>query len=731
MVEKQLRGVLGISLLSLMTGACTEATPSEKPRDAVEKTSSTARLDGLQVVAAEPDGVPTFISGPLGAAPTEAGAVQSIQAAQLRPVLEGAAPLFRLKPDDLYLKKAYVGFDGDAHFRYGVRRNGIDVLGGELRLHARNGAVFAANTNARGDLLAPERATVSPEAAATAAKVDRSSPPGATATGEPRLVYWRDGDQLVLAYEVRLRGTDADGGPLDDSVLVNARNGDVFERLSHIQAALNRRVYDGDGGPSRSEGEPPVANPLVNIAYDHLGAVYRCYSELFGRDSYDNAGARLTSTVYHRDHYVNIFWDGVQLVMGDGGGVTPALLARAVDVMAHEVTHGVTDTESDLIYSGESGGLNESISDIFGAVCEWHSKGKVVDANTWLFGEDVWTPDIPGDAIRYMHNPKLDGVSLDAYSEYSSGTEVHFSSGIPNLAFYLLSQGGLHPRIPNELPVTGIGIEKAARIFYKANVDLLLPSSNFQAAKTATEQAAFQLGYDSATITSVTRSWLAVQVGIPHDPPFGEEMEKDAPVQLSGPRGGQHRFFVEVPEGVRDLRFTLTGGTGDADLYVRFNSVPTTTLYDCRPFKSGNEEECLFPAPAQGKWWAMVNGFSAYANVTLKVTWTGGYVVLQPGVQVFGLSGVAGSSQVFTVQIPERADGGTRNVHARLRGSGNADLYVQRAAAPTPSAYDCRGLNEHSTENCNLNGAEPGKYYVEVFGAKGGYSDGSLIVTYD
>jgi vibriolysin len=330
-----------------------------------------------------------------------------------------------------------------------------------------------------------------------------------------------------------------------------------------------------------------------------------------------------------------------------------------------------------------------------------------------------------------MHNPKLDGVSLDAYSEYSSGTEVHYSSGIPNLAFYLLSQGGLHPRLPNQLPVTGIGIEKAARIFYKANVDLLLPSSNFQAAKTATEQAAFQLGYDSATITSVTRSWLAVQVGIPHDPPFGEEMEKDAPVQLSGPRGGQHRFFVEVPEGVRDLRFTLTGGTGDADLYVRFNSVPTTTLYDCRPFKSGNEEECLFPAPAQGKWWAMVNGFSAYANVTLKVTWTGGYVVLQPGVQVSGLSGVAGSSQVFTVQIPERENGGTRNVHARLRGSGNADLYVQRAAAPTPSAYDCRGLNEHSTENCNLNGAEPGKYYVEVFGAKGGYSDGSLIVTYD
>ncbi|MCY1020324.1 M4 family metallopeptidase [Pyxidicoccus sp. MSG2] len=730
MVEKRLRGVLGISLLSLMTGACTEATPSEKPRDAVGKTSSTARLDGLQVVAAEPDGVPTFINGPLGAVPTETGAVHSIQAAQLRPVLEGAAPLFRLKPDDLYLKKAYVGFDGDAHFRYGVRRNGIDVLGGELRLHARNGAVFAANTNARGDLLAPERATVAPEAAVTAAKLDRSSPPGATATGEPRLVYWRDGDQLVLAYEVRVQGTGADGAPLDDSVLVNARNGDVFERLPHIHSALYRRVYDGDGGPGRIEGDPPVANPLVNIAYDHLGTVYRCYNELFGRDSYDNAGAHLISTVYHRNHYVNIYWDGTQLVLGDGGGVTPAHLAGAVDVMAHEVTHGVTETESDLLYSGESGGLNESISDIFGAVCEWHSKGKVVDANTWLFGEDVWTPDIPGDAIRYMHNPKLDGNSLDNYFEYLAGADVHFSSGIPNLAFYLLSQGGLHPRIPNQSPVTGIGIEKAARIFYKANVDLLLPSSNFQDAKNATEQAAFQLGYDSETLTSVTRAWWAVKVGVPHVPP-DSELEKDVPVQLSGAQGRKFWFFTAVPEGVRDLKYTLTGGTGDADLYVRFNTAPTTTLYDCRPYKSGNEEECLFPAPAQGSWWVMVNGFSAYADVTLKVTWKGGYVPLQPGVEVTGLSGAAGSSRVFTVQIPEREDGGTRNIHARLRGSGNADLYVQRAAAPTPSAYDCRGIKEHSTENCDLNGAEPGRYYVEVFGAKGGYSDGSLIVTYD
>ena len=727
MVEKRLRGVLGMAWLSLMTGACTESSTP-----AAEKSSSTARLDGLQVVTADPDGVPTFINGPLGAVPTEAGAVHSIQASQLRPVLEHVAPLFRLSPDDLYLKKAYVGFDGDAHFRYGVRRHGIEVLGGELRLHARNGAVFAVNTNARGDLLAPARASITSDAAIAAATADRDSPVGATASGQPPLIYWRDGDQLVLAYDVRVQGTGADGAPVDDSVLVNARNGDVFERLPRIQAALHRRVTDGNGGPGRVEGEAPVANPLVNIAYDHLGAVYRCYNELFGRDSYDDAGAHLVSTVYENSTFSNIFWDGTKLVISSGGGVTPPLLARAVDVVAHEVTHGVTASSSGLIYSGESGGLNESISDIFGAVCEWHSRGKVVDANTWLFGEDIWTPEIPGDAIRYMHNPKLDGSSLDVYSEYSSGTDVHFSSGISNLAFYLLSQGGVHPRIPAPAPVAGIGIEKAARIVYKANVDLLLPSSNFQAMKTATEQASAQLGYDTATGTSVRDAWLAVGVGVPTIPPEETVLEKDVPLtNLAGARSGKQYFKVSVPEGATGLTFTLSGGTGDADLYVRHGGAPTTTSYDCRPYRTGNNESCTFAAPAEGDWYVMLNGFSAYSGVSLVVTWTGGYVRLEPGVQVAGLSGAAGTSQVFTVQVPERADGGDRNVHVRLRGTGNADLYVQRASVPSFSAYDCRGMNEHATENCNLNGFAPGRYYVQVFGVKGGYSEGSLVVTVD
>lgn len=737
MVEKRLRSVLGISLLSLMVAACTEAPPPGKSRDAAGAKASSA-LDGLQVVAVDEAAVPTFITGPLGGAPAGVDAVTSVQAGQLVPVVERVAPLFRLSPGDLYLKKAYVGFDGDAHFRYGVRRGGIDVYGGELRLHARDGAFFAANTNVRGDLLAPDKASVAPEAAIAVAKADRASPAGATVGGEPRLVYWREGEQLVLAYDVRVKGERADGTPVDDSVLVNASNGDAFIRISHIHSALFRRVYDGGnqtplpGVPSRTEGDPPVADPIVNFAYDNMGSVYDCFHGLYGRDSYDNAGAPLISTVHHRVNYVNAYWDGTQLIFGDGDGTQASELARAVDLTAHELAHAVTDASSGLIYSGESGGLNESLSDVAGAVCEWYSKGKVVDANTWLIGEEVWTPDIPGDALRYMHDPKLDGFSLDHYSEYASGVDVHYSSGISNLAFYLLSQGGNHPRVALPQPVVGIGIEKAARIFYKMNEDLLLPSSNFNSAKTAAEQASVQLGCDAATTGSVTEAWKAVGVGVDTGPHNMPPLEKDVPITgLSGVPGSKRYFGVRVPEGARDLTFTLSGGTGDADLYVRRGFAPTTTLYDCRPFRTGNNETCAFSEPGDGFWYVMLNGYNSYSGVTLLVTWKGGYVVLTPGVEVTGLAGEAGSSQVFTVEIPERENGGTRSVHVRLQGTGNADLYVQRASVPSFFSYDFRGVNEHSTETCNLNGVEPGRYYIQVYGAKGGFTNGSLIATFN
>jgi vibriolysin len=741
-MQKRVRGALGVAALSFLVGACNETAPAAGAKTS-ETGGRTQRLEnGASVIETDKAGAPTFIGGDLGTLPVvEAAAPESLQAAQLAPVVSTVAPLLRLEPGNLSLKKAYKDAQGDVHYRFNVSHNGIPVFGGELRLHARDGKVFAANTNVRNDLRATEKPSIPGEAAVAAAAADRETLEGAVTHPETELVYWRDGDELRLMYKLEQTGEKPDGTPVRDIILVDARNGDVQLRIPTIKEALNRRMHDGltlttlPGPIARVEGQAPVADPVVNTNYDHLGTVYACYNTLFGRDSFNNAGATLISTVHHRVRYVNAFWNGTQMVYGDGDGVTATNLANSLDVTAHELTHAVTDFESDLIYSGESGGLNESMSDVFGAVCEWFGNGRgPVSPRQWLIGDDVWTPNVPNDALRYMNNPTLDGTSLDYYPEYTSGTGVHFSSGISNLAFYLLSEGGTHPRGKTTQVVAGIGIERAARIFYKANVDLLLPSSTFENAKTATEQAAAQLGYDAATIASVGNAWKAVGVGVPIPPPESRPLEKDRPVSgLSGTRNSKVYFSVEVPEGATDLRFSMSGGTGDADLYVRYNSAPTTTQYNCRPFSSGNNETCTFPTPAEGTWYVMINGFSAYSGVSLVVTWKGGFIRIEPNVEITGLSGAAGSSQVFTVIIPERQDNpaGTRNVHVRLRGTGNADLYTQRAAAPNAFTYDCRGVNEHSTENCNLNNFAPGKYYIQVFGAKGGFTDGSLIVTFN
>ncbi|WP_163992112.1 M4 family metallopeptidase [Pyxidicoccus caerfyrddinensis] len=739
-MQNRVRGALGVAALSFLVGACNEAAPAAGAK-APESGSRSQRLEnGVNVIETDASGAPSFIGGDLGTLPViDTVGAESLQAPQLASVIATVAPLLKLDPADLSFTKAYKDPQGDVHYRYDVTRQGLPVYGGELRLHARDGKVFAANTNVRSDLKAADKASIPAEAALAAAAADRDTLAGSVTSPETELVYFRDGDELRLMYKLEQTGERPDGTPVRDILLVDAQKGDVQVRIPTIKEALNRRLHNLNhlttlpGPVARTEGQAPVADPVINTNYNHLGTVYSCYSSLFGRDSLDNAGGILISSVHYSNNYVNAFWNGTQMVYGDGDGVNASNLANSLDVTAHELTHAVTDNESDLIYSGESGGLNESMSDIFGAVCEWYGDGSgAVSPRHWLVGDDVWTPSIPNDALRYMNDPVLDGSSLDYYPNYSSGVDVHYSSGISNLAFYLLSQGGTHPRGKTTQVVAGIGIEKAARIFYKANADILLASSNFEAAKTATEQAATQLGYDAATVTSVGNAWKAVGVGVPIPPPVNTPMQKGVPVTgLSGARNAKVYFSVVVPEGAKNLKFTMSGGTGDADLYVRYNNAPTSTSYDCRPYTGGNNETCTFAAPAQGTWYAMLNGFSAYSGVSLVVTWEGGYLPIEPNVQISDLSGAAGSSQVFTVQIPERTTGGTRNIHVQLRGTGNADLYVQRASVPSFSAYDCRGVNEHSTENCNLNGFEPGKYYVHVFGAKGGFTDGTLIVKFN
>lgn len=227
------------------------------------------------------------------------------------------------------------------------------------------------------------------------------------------------------------------------------------------------------------------------------------YFDNWGRKGIFNDGKGTLSKVHYGINYSNAFWDGSTMTYGDGDGVefTPLV---SLDVAGHEMTHGVTQSVAGLVYSGQSGGLNEAMSDIFGTMVEfyafYHGTATTPD---YLIGEDIYTPAISGDALRYMNDPTRDGVSIDNFQNYKDGINVHYSSGIANKAFYLLSE---------DVNI-GIGNEKAANIFFRALDVYMVPSETFSQARTHTIQAAKDLyGITSPEVTSVGQAWTAVGV---------------------------------------------------------------------------------------------------------------------------------------------------------------------------------------------------------------------------
>lgn len=536
-------GVLGVALL---VAACTTTTEEETEEVVTSRddiTTAMAALPEAKIVAVDDDGVPTFLAGDLGSTPQ---GLRSTTGADLAPVLANVTPVFRTSPDKLSFRQSATDTMGDLHYRFGGLRKGKDVIGAELLVHVRAGKVYAANGNVRDDLAEPPAAQLEAEVAAQAARSASGKIKGAKARVTGKLSYFQDGAKLQLVHPIEVTGEEADGTPVRDTVLVNAADGSIALRTPHIYTAKKRELHDSrntsttPGATVRTEGQAPVSDPVVNDNYDRLGATYDCYKELFGRDSYDNNGAKLVSSVHYSRNYVNAYWNGTQMVYGDGDGQEASNLGESMDVTAHELTHAVTERTSNLTYSGQSGGLNEGISDIFGATCDWYFMGKgAVNPIIWVIGHDVWTPNGPSDdGLRYMNNPHKDGASIDYAPDYA-GQDVHYTSGVPNLVFYLMAMGGKHPRNKTNIQVTGIGIEKAAKVFYRANTTIFTSSTNYASAKTACEQAASQLGLSADEIASVTAAWNAVGVGTPPGGTGGSSSSSSS--STSGSTGGSCR----------------------------------------------------------------------------------------------------------------------------------------------------------------------------------------------
>jgi vibriolysin len=717
------------------------ATPYSAPADVARALGA---LPSVDVVQSTSDGIPTFLRGNLGQAPQLSLSALSSTELTMRPVLAPALAALRVRPAALRLRKVNVDAMGNQHLRYKLTHQGMDVIGGDLVVHVDGkGRVFAINGTARGDMPASLGSKDIGEGAVHPVVVADPRFAGMATTAPRKVFFATPQGPIYMAYETVVTGLRGQE-PVRDKVYVDVDSGAILGVHPQIFFAESRKVYSANNGTTlpgtlkRSEGQAANSDTDVNAAYDGTGATYEAYKAFWNRDSYNNAGAALISSVHYSNNYCNAYWDGSQMVYGDGNVSQNCLpLARAQDVTAHELTHAVTENESGLVYSGESGGLNEAMSDIFGAFTEAYVDGGktgtlAVSADTWKIGEDILPP-----ALRYMNDPAADGVSKDYYVSGVGNVDVHYSSGIANLAFYLLSQGGTHPRGKSSINVTGVGMAKAIRIFYEANVNILTSSANFLAAGNASVQAAINLGYTVAEQTSVANAWQAVGVPVPTPGGGGggggsdTVLSNGVPVSgLSGATGSQTFFKIDVPAGQSTLTITMSGGSGDADLYTKLGAKPTLSTYDCRPYQTGNAESCTVTAPAAGTYYVLLNGYAAYSGVTLVATYSGGGgggggdPLLTNG-QAITISGASGSAQYWRINTPA---GKTLTV-TMSGGTGDADLYTRFGSRPTTTTYLCRPYKAGNAETCTVTSTSAGDYYIMVRGYSA-FSGVSLKASY-
>ncbi|GAA3237352.1 M4 family metallopeptidase [Actinocorallia longicatena] len=292
-----------------------------------------------------------------------------------------------------------------------------------------------------------------------------------------------------------------------------AGNGVRDEPNRTIKDAGHREDLPGD--TVRIEGGDPTGDATADRAYDWLGVTFRFYEDVYDRNSIDNAGMSMISTVHYGTGYDNAFWNGEQMVYGDGDGVLFTDFTGPLDVTGHELTHGVTQHTAGLAYYGQSGALNESMSDVFGSLIKQYHLGHTADQADWLIGEGLLAPSVNGVALRSMKapgtayddpelgkDPQPDNMS-DYVRTHSDNGGVHINSGIPNKAFYLAS-----------VELGGSSWERAGQIWFDTLTGgEVFPDANFEDFAAVTlKAAANRYGAGSAEHSAVQNAWSGVGV---------------------------------------------------------------------------------------------------------------------------------------------------------------------------------------------------------------------------
>jgi Zn-dependent metalloprotease len=464
--------------------------------------------------------------------------------------------------DQVAVRDVIVDADGAEHVRFDRSHRGLRVIGGDFVSHADGKGGFRGFSASLREPLAALSVTpaLAPERAAALA---RTAVPGSVTVDSVELVINAHERAPALAYDVHMSGMLPDQTPTEPHVIIDARTGavqDVWDEV-HTASGTGHTLYSGAvtietnpissgfemrdltrangfrttnmnnqtfGGSTYTDSDNVWGNGATSSAASagadaHFGHAMTLdyFLDVHDRNGINGNGNAGFSRTHYGRNYNNAFWSNSCFCMtyGDGDGTLLAPLV-SLDVAGHELAHGVTSTSANLIYSGESGGLNEGTSDIFGSMVEFHVASPVRPAD-YFIGEDIYTPGTSGDAFRYMHHPELNGKAAGCYFPGVGNLNVHDSSGVANHFFYLLAEGsdgdaaaGL-PASPtcNGSTVAGIGRAAAEQIWYRALTVYMTSSTNFAQARTATLNAATDLfGAGSAERAAVAAAWSAVSV---------------------------------------------------------------------------------------------------------------------------------------------------------------------------------------------------------------------------
>ncbi|MER8085448.1 M4 family metallopeptidase [Streptomyces sp. NPDC058316] len=523
-------------------------------------------------------GTATATPGTTAAAAATAGAKHGAMAKQLTPSQRAelireadatkaatAKELGLGSQEKLVVRDVVQDNDGTTHTRYERTLAGLPVLGGDLVVEASKAgateSVTKASSVSSNTLKAVDtKADVAPAAAEKQAlglaRADGSKK--TEADRAPRKVVWMAQGKPQLAYETVVGGLQKDGTPNELHVITDATSGAKLYEWQAVENGVGNTEYSGqvtlgtapsytltDTGRGNHKtynlnhgssgtgtlftnstdvwGNGSPSNAETAAADAHYGAAetWDYYKNVHGRTGIRGDGVGAYSRVHYGNNYVNAFWQDSCFCMTYGDGSGNANPLTALDVAAHEMTHGVTAATAGLVYSGESGGLNEATSDIMATAVEFYANN-ATDQGDYLIGEKI---DINGDGtpLRYMDKPSKDGASKDAWYSGIGNVDVHYSSGPANHFFYLLSEGsgaktinGVNYDSPTSdgLPVTGIGRDKAAQIWFKALTTKFTSTTNYAAARTGTLAAAGELyGTTSAEYKAVGDAWAGINVG--------------------------------------------------------------------------------------------------------------------------------------------------------------------------------------------------------------------------